>query len=266
MTEEAREQLFGQYLTAKKAVAAYGLSEEFEEEQNIGVAANSLAAWATDTRIEHQSNTHIRTVSRDYLPFICATAGAGKTYIFVRYGTDLLKTSANLRATLVTSGAAATPMMAVQSGSMATQQPPTTDDQTVEEIIWRVGTTLTVKYTAKLTARLIELQRAVQEEEPDARGITSNSLQHFIEFLKAYPKLKYPTISITPERNIYASWKAGSDRLFSVHFLHDANIRFVVFRPNDRHPGKTVRLSGAATLDVLMNIVEPLGVLSWAAE
>ena len=168
--------------------------------------------------------------------------------------------------TLITSNVAVTLTTSGQGGSMATQQPPTTEDETVEEIIWGVGTTLSVGYRAKLAARLTELHRAVQEEEPDGRGIIAKSLQHFIELLKAYPGLKCPTLSVTPDRNIYASWRAGSDRVFSVHFLPDGNVRFVIFSPNDKHPGETIRLSGAATVDILMSIVEPHKVQNWVCE
>jgi hypothetical protein len=83
--------------------------------------------------------------------------------------------------------------------NMATQQPPTTDDESVEGIIWRVGTTLSARYRAKLTSRLSELQNAVQEEELASRGITVRSLQHFIELLKAYPVLRCPAVSVTPD-------------------------------------------------------------------
>lgn len=149
---------------------------------------------------------------------------------------------------------------------MATQQPPTTADESVEEIIWGVGTSPSIRYRAKLASRLNELQKGVREEESDGRGITAKSLQHFIELLKAYPALRCPAISVTPERNIYASWKSGSDRVFSIHFLPDGNVRIVICCPNDKHSAETIRLSGAATLDVLMSVVEPHGVLNWATE
>lgn len=147
-----------------------------------------------------------------------------------------------------------------------TQQPPTTDDESVEEIIWHAGTTLSVRYRTRLVSRLCELQKAVQEEESDSRGISAKSLQHFIELLKANPALRCPAISATPERNIYASWKSGSDRIFSINFLPDGKVRFVIFCPNDKHPGQTIRLSGIATVDVIISVAAPHGVLNWATE
>jgi len=176
-------------------------------------------------------------------------------------------TSSAARATIsVLSETLVTPFTFRRGGSMATQQPPTSEDESVEEIIWRVGTTLAVTYRTRLVSRLSELQKAVQEEELDGRGISAKSLQHFIELLKAYPALRCPSISATPDQNIYASWKAGSDRVFSIHFLPDGNVRFVIFCPNDKHSGESIRLSGAATLDVVMTVAEPHGVLTWASE
>ena len=106
----------------------------------------------------------------------------------------------------------------------------------------------------------------MQEEELDGRGITTRSLEHFIALLKAYPALRCPAISATPERNIYASWKSGSDRVFSIHFSPDGKVRFVIFFPNDKHPGQTIRLSGLATVDTIISVATPHSVLNWATE
>lgn len=265
MTEEAQEPFYRQYWASQKAVAAYGLSEDFDDESNVAEAPNSSASWAANVPVVRLSEVHAQAVSQDYPRFIRMTAGTGKTYIFVRYARESIKSFGKLPTTLVTSGAAATAIASGQAGSMATQQPPTTDDESVEEIIWRAGTTLSTRHRVKLAARLSELQKAVQEEL-DGRGITANSLQHFIKLLRAYPALRYPAISVTPERNIYASWKSKSDRVFSVHFLPDGNVRFIIFCPNEKHAGETIRLSGVATSDVVMSVGEPHGILKWATE
>jgi len=207
MTEEAREQSFARYLAAKKTVAAYGLSEKFEEVyvQAVCVGYPRVSGVVPDVSIG-------------------------------------------------------------QGGSMATQQPPVADEQSAEEIIWRVQTVLPVQYRARLASRLRELQKAVQEEELDGGGIAVGSLHNFVELLKAHPALRYPAVSVTPDRNIYASWKSGADRVFSIHFLPDGKVRFVIFRPNDKHPGQAIRLSGTATVDVIIGVAAPHGVLAWASE
>ena len=206
MTEEARDQSFGRYLAAKKAVAAHGFSENFEEEQSFATAPSSSASWSGYMKV---------------------SSGFVKTF--------------EIPITIVASGTLETLFTFNQGGSMATQQPPITENESVEEIIWHVGTTLSVRYKAKLASRLSELQKAVQEEELDGRGITVRSLQHFVELLKAYPSLRCPTVSVTPNRNIYTSWKSGSDRVFSIHFLPDGKVRFVIFCPNDNRAGDTFR-------------------------
>jgi hypothetical protein len=125
---------------------------------------------------------------------------------------------------------------------------------------------LPISYRAQLAARLRELQDAVQEEESGSLGITVRSLQHFVEFLKAHPTLRRPAVSVTPDRNIYASWKSKFDRVFSIHFFPDGNVRFVIFRPNEKHAGEVIRISGTATVDVVMSIAALHDVLSWASD
>jgi len=266
MTEKAREQSFGRYSAAKKAVVAYGLSG-FEDEHGFATAAPSSASSGMNFTVVSPSDVYVQAVPRGYPHVLGVVPGAGKTYIvnYTRSG-RLDKTFEILPTTLVTSGALVMLFTTGQGGSMATQQPSITDEQNVEEIIWRVRRTLAVRYRARLASRLSELQKAVQEEELDGRGISVRSLQHVIELLKAYPALRCPAVSVTPDRNIYASWKSGSDRVFSIHFLPDGEVRFVIFRPNDKHPRRTIRLSGTATVDVVMSIAEPHGVLDWASE
>ena len=250
MTEANQAQTAGKYLAARNAAAAHGFSENFEEQLGFPTI---LGTTTSDI-----SNAVVIVYPRvsGFLP------GGGKTYL-VRFKGASVKPFEIGPATLVTSKTLRTVPIFGQGGSMATQQPPTTEDESVEEIIWRAGTTLSVPYRTRLVARLTELQKVVQEEELDGRGISAKSLQHFVELLKAYPALRCPAISITPERNIYASWKSRSDQVFSIHFLPDGNVRFVIFCPNDKHPGETIRLSGTATVDVIMGIAAPYGVLNW---
>ena len=235
------------------AVAAHGFSENFEEEPNFPIIPSSVASGGT------------APVVIDYPRVSGVVAGVRKRYI-VKYTGTSVKPFEIAPETLVTSKALGTPVTFGQAGSMATQQPPTTEDETVEEIIWRAGTTLSIRYRERLASRLNELQTAVQEEEPDGRGITVKSLQQFIEFLKAHPALRCPSITATPERNIYASWKSEPDRVFSIHFLPDCKVRFVIFYPNDKHKEEMIRLSGTATADIIMSIATPHGVLSWVSD
>lgn len=268
MTEEAKEQSFARYLVAKRAVLAYGLSEKFADEPSFETAPTSSASRVANVTLINPSDEYVQVVSVGYPRVSGVVPGAGKTYILSYRGASgrLDKAFEILPTVLVTSGALRIQLTIGQGGSMATQQPPIADEQSVEEIIRRVRTTFPRSYRVRLASRLSELQKAIQEEELDGRGISVRSLQHFIEFLEAYSSLRCPAISVTPDRNIYTSWKSGSDRVFSIHFLPEGEVRFVIFRPNDKHPSQTIRISGTATVDVIMSIVVPHGVLEWASE
>jgi len=105
-----------------------------------------------------------------------------------------------------------------------------------------------------------------KEEDSASLGISVGSLRNFYNFLRLHTNLKCPTISLTPDYNIYASWRGEQNRVFSVHFLPNGDVRFVIFKPNDRHPGRQIRLSGIATTDVLMETVVPDSVSDWISE
>src|SRR5262245_19361105 len=114
MTEEGRDQSFAQYLEAKKAVAAYGFSENFEEEQSFATSPSSAASVVSAPSIL-------------VYPRISASAhDVGKTYI-VYTGTSA-KPFAIVPTKFAASRALRTLVMFGPGGSMATQQPPTTED------------------------------------------------------------------------------------------------------------------------------------------
>jgi hypothetical protein len=165
--------------------------------------------------------------------------------------------------TTVTSGSPESLLALGQSASIASQAAVSTEEQSVGEIIGRIRETLPARYNVKLAARLSELEQLVQEEEQESRGIDIGSLQHFVELLEAHPELRCPVVSTTPDRYIYVSWKSGKDRVFSIHFFPDGRVRFVIFHPNEKHPGDVIRVSGTATVDVVINISTPHGVLDW---
>jgi hypothetical protein len=65
---------------------------------------------------------------------------------------------------------------------------------------------------------------------------------------------------------MYASWRSGPNEIFSINFLPDGKVRFVIFHPNNKHPGEAIRQSGTATVDVIIGVAAPHGVLAWASE
>jgi len=266
MTEEARDHSFGRYLNAKKAGVFYGLSENFEHEPNFAVTSSNSAAWGKKFTIVEPSHAYAEAVPINYPNVTHIRRGTGKIYLVIDNYTKASGKLEILPTSMIASNTGEMLFTVSQSGSMATQQPTSAENESIEEIIWRVGTSVPISYRTKLAARLRELQDTVQEEESDGLGIAVRSLQHFIEFLKAHPILRRPAVSVTPDRNIYASWKSTANRVFSIHFFPDGNVRFVIFRPNEKHTAEVIRLSGTATVDVVMSIAALHEVLSWASD
>lgn len=137
------------------------------------------------------------------------------------------------------------------------------EDEQVQELIFRIKTSLFIPYHERLANRLVTLFKDAKEEDPNSHGISVGSLRYFYNFLQLHTNLKCPTISLTPEYNIYASWRDDLKRVFSVHFLSNGDVRFVIFKPNDRHPERKIRISGITTTDFLKETVAPYGVWDW---
>lgn len=140
------------------------------------------------------------------------------------------------------------------------------EEDQVQELIFQFRKSLSIRYHESLANRLLTLFNDAKEEDSASLGISVGSLRNFYNFFRLHTKLKCPTISLTPDYNIYASWRGEQNRVFSVHFLPNGDARFVIFKPNDRHPGRQIRLSGIATTDVLMETVTPDSVSDWISE
>lgn len=113
--------------------------------------------------------------------------------------------------------------------------------------------------------RLAELFNFAKEENPARPGISVNSLGNFFAFLTLYTNMRTPNLSLSPDHNIYASWRKAK-RVFSAHFLVDGDIRFVLFTPNQRHPRRRIRVSGTVTGDSLMKIIAPENLSDWVMD
>jgi len=140
------------------------------------------------------------------------------------------------------------------------------EEDQVQELIFRIKRSIAISYRKSLANTILTLFNDAKEEDPDCLGIAAESLRSFYNFLHLHTDIKCPTISLTPDYNIYASWRGEQNRVFSVHFLPNGDVRFVIFKPNDRHPGRQIRLSGIATTDVLMETVAPDSVSDWISE
>ena len=140
------------------------------------------------------------------------------------------------------------------------------EEELIQELILRFKTSLSVLYLESLTSRLITLYHDAKDEDAASPGITVGSLLNFYNFFQLHENINCPTISLTPENNIYASWRIEQNRLFSVHFLPNRDVRFVIFKPNARHPERQIRVSGTVTTDMLRETVACYGVWEWISE
>lgn len=139
------------------------------------------------------------------------------------------------------------------------------EEDPVLDLIFRIRESETIPYRDSLANRLLTLFNDAKEEDPISLGIAAGSLRNFYKFLLLHTNLKCPTISLTPDYNIYASWRGEQKRIFSVHFLPNGDARFVIFIPNVRHPERQIRISGAVTNDILMETVAPYHVCDWTS-
>jgi len=140
----------------------------------------------------------------------------------------------------------------------------TKDDQ-AQDLIHQIRKSLIISNQENIANQLITLFNFAKEERPDSPGIAVSSLSSFYDFLILFENIKTPTLSLTPDHNIYASWRAER-RIFSAHFLPDGDIRFVLFRPNNRHPNRKIRITGTATGDMLLKIVAPENLRDWVLD
>ena len=70
----------------------------------------------------------------------------------------------------------------------------------------------------KIKSRLIQLQK---DAKSDGGEMDTRSFLNFATFM-TNPRLRMPAISLTPDGDIYASWKTKS-----IHFLSDGNVKII---------------------------------------
>ena len=140
------------------------------------------------------------------------------------------------------------------------------EEDQVQELIFQIKKSRSISYRESLANRLLTLFNDAKEEDPDCVGIAAESLRNFKNFIHLHTNIKCPTISLTPDYNIYASWRGEQNRVFSIHFLPNADARFVIFKPNDRYPERKIRISGLSTIDILMETVTPYRIEGWISE
>jgi hypothetical protein len=140
------------------------------------------------------------------------------------------------------------------------------EDSEVQKLIIQIRKLLSIPYSENLANRLETLFCDAKDEDVDSIGIASSSLRSFYNFLRLNTNLKRPAISLTPENNIYISWRTEQSQVFSIHFLQNDDVRFVMFKPNDSDKERKIRISGTVTTNILMDTVSHYGVSDWISD
>jgi hypothetical protein len=140
------------------------------------------------------------------------------------------------------------------------------EEDQIQQLIYQIKTSPIILYRERIANRLVTLFNDAKEEDFTSGGIAIGSLRNFYNFFQLHADLKCPTISLTPDNNIYASWRVDQEKVFSVLFLSNGDTCFVIFKPNDLHPERQIRISGTTTTDMLKAEVAPHGVWDWISE
>ena len=111
-------------------------------------------------------------------------------------------------------------------------------------------------FKARLAARIESLQGSFAEDY-EGRQLSPSSLDGLIDFLEASPPSGYPDLTLTPAGDCYAEWRTSHSKV-AIEFLASGDARYLVFRPNPRHPQRTDRLTGMTTTDALSETMAPL--------
>lgn len=134
-------------------------------------------------------------------------------------------------------------------------------------LLARLQNSREIRYGERIVRRIRALRQMVRDDENEDIDISSDSLRSFFEFMSLHPKLNYPDISLTPDGDIYARWKGCGRSLFSVHFLPQSRVRYVVFAPDRKRPDLMDRASGTSSVDTVLETADrAYGVIGWLRE
>ncbi|MGH8726894.1 MAG: hypothetical protein ACREV9_01760 [Burkholderiales bacterium] len=137
-------------------------------------------------------------------------------------------------------------------------------DARSDSILSDLLSTSSIRHGKRIVERLRNLALAAVEEcEP---GPSSKAMDALRAFLRNDPALKYPDLTLGPGGALLAEWRESGRRLLGVYFSDSPTLKFVVFRPNARHPQIIDRYSGTTTIDELVGKLLDLDGLTWAHE
>jgi hypothetical protein len=135
-------------------------------------------------------------------------------------------------------------------------------EEKVLEIIYKMINSTFIAKNIELANLVMNLYNLEKDEDQSSVGINIDSLNSFYNFFSFYKNLKLPVVTLTNDCNIYASWKKA-DKLLSIHFLEEGNIRFVLFVTNKNNKDHKDRISGTATINSLIHFLPNNDLIDW---
>src|SRR5688572_3904934 len=117
MTEQFREESFRRFLALRNAVGAYGLLENFEDQESFATVPSSSDFWATKFALV-DPNAYLQSfrILASQISRLPSDAGDASIVNYRLVGVNRLRVAA----TVITSGAVETLFTISQGGSMAT--------------------------------------------------------------------------------------------------------------------------------------------------
>ena len=114
----------------------------------------------------------------------------------------------------------------------------------------------TSDYDRQITARLMDLRVAAQEDQMPWSQASADTLKAFLSF---YPKPHRPTIVLTDAGNLAAIWESGRDRHIALQFLELDLVQYTLL---SRRPGAQTRsnTSGRDTLAGVLQQITAMGL------
>lgn len=121
------------------------------------------------------------------------------------------------------------------------------NDAAVRETIRALRHSSALPYRDRLAARL-ELLHEAFKEECEGEVLAADSLRGFLLLLERAVFLPYPSVTLTSSGDIYASWRRGSDHVFSAHFRDGGYVDYAVMYPQPQNRTGSDRACGSMTI------------------
>jgi hypothetical protein len=101
------------------------------------------------------------------------------------------------------------------------------------------------------------------EPEDDEEPISLDSVAMLLSFLVPFTSKAQPAITVTPDGNIYATWKAEGGRHCGVEFTPARSAKLVLMVPGDADTGAGIHIAGRMGTSELERTLRLHGIHIW---